>query len=1125
MRLMCISRHGGMCLAAVLLLSWTASLLGNWYMQGKVYAVEAGRTPQTLADLLAAEGMATLAAEALQRGDPIRGAVAFHTAYLTCTKCHAADEGLSPLGPNLTAPPVGAAGPLTGNALTAHLVESLLAPSQIIRPDYRTTTILKSDGQSISGIISRESPQGVVLRDALANGRETEIVASEIDERSTSSVSLMPAGLVNLLADRQQFLDLVRYLDEIARGGPQRAAALLPSASLLAPPVPAAYEREIDHAGLISDWADSGKAKAAFESGEKIYNRVCANCHGTLSAPGSLPTALRFAEGKSKLGADPHAMYRTLTVGGGQMVAQGWMVPSQKYDVVHYIRETFLKEKNPSEYVEVTPEYLKNLPVGTSRGPQPSTIELWRIHDYGPFLSGSIEVGNGKKGLNVASKGLAVRLDPGADGIGRGHMWILYELDTLRAAAIWDGENFIDWQGINFNGSHNTHPHIDGRVIASLDTMPGWADPATGSFEDPRPLGRDQKPYGPLPASHARFKALHHAGDAILLEYDLHGTRVLEMAKLEAGRPEGEQSSPVVTRVWSVKPHTSELFVRVASVGEEAKGDEKTRQTVAAIVGQQASKPTDSAARLEERDGFYTLVLPPCSEPLVVAIALAVGERDLDQATFAAFAATLPEPLDPQALVGTPARKLWDATIQTQLTQGADTGTFAIDVLAPPTVNPWNAQLRLGGIDFLGPDTAALCTWDGDVWTVSGLSQSKGLLKWRRIATGLYQPLGVKVIKGVIYITCRDRIVTLHDLDGDGLTDRYNTFNTDQQVTEHFHEFAMGLETDAEGNFYYAKSARHALPALVPHHGTLLKVTRDGSTTEIVANGFRAANGVCVEADGTFYVTDQEGHWNPKNRINHVRPGGFYGNMFGYHDVTDASDAAMDPPLAWITNTFDRSPAELLRVKSQAWQPLDGSLLELSYGEGRVHLVLPQEVRFAVAPKEQAISNPSRLQGGLVALPMPDLPTGIMRGRFNPADGQLYTCGLFAWAGNRTQPGGLFRIRRTSLPLRMPLELAATSAGLRLTFSDPLDAVKAVDPRAWHYKSWGLKRTANYGSNHVDEKDHSVTSVDISSDGRTATLHIEGFAPTWSYEVTWNTAAADGASLQGRLHGTIHVLQ
>ena len=95
------------------------------------------------------------------------------------------------------------------------------------------------------------------------------------------------------------------------------------------------------------------------------------------------------------------------------------------------------------------------------------------------------------------------------------------------------------------------------------------------------------------------------------------------------------------------------------------------------------------------------------------------------------------------------------------------------------------------------------------------------------------------------------------------------------------------------GNDHDAKAARHALPAVVPHHGTLLKVARDGSTTEIVAHGFRAPNGVCVEPDGTFWMTDQEGHWHPKNRINHVRPGRFYGNMFGYHDVTDPADAAM----------------------------------------------------------------------------------------------------------------------------------------------------------------------------------------------------------------------------------------
>ena len=38
--------------------------------------------------------------------------------------------------------------------------------------------------------------------------------------------------------------------------------------------------------------------------------------------------------------------------------------------------------------------------------------------------------------------------------------------------------------------------------------------------------------------------------------------------------------------------------------------------------------------------------------------------------------------------------------------------------------------------------------------------------------------------------------------------------------------------------------------------------------------------------------------------------------MWGYTDVTDTSDAAMEPPLCWITNEFDRSPAELLWVTS-----------------------------------------------------------------------------------------------------------------------------------------------------------------------------------------------------------------
>jgi putative heme-binding domain-containing protein len=384
-------------------------------------AAEAG----TLTEQLAREGVASLAAAAEQSGDPRKGAVVFHTQHLTCTKCHAAGTGPSPLGPNLAEVRGEGAGPQAGPSaekgatasLAEHVVESLLEPSKTIRPEYRPVTILTEEGQSVSGIVVRESPEGIVLRDAADPGREITIPSGDVESRSESPVSLMPAGLVNLLTDRQQFLDLVKYLAEIGRGGRERAAELQPDPSLLAPPAPAAYEIDINHAGFIADWNDPAKAAEAFKRGEKIYNLVCVNCHGTKSAPGSLPTAPRFATSPLKAGADPYAMYRTLTNGAGQMVAQTWMVPSQKYDVIHYIREAYFRGNNPTLYASVTGDYLAALPKGSGRGPAPTNIERWRTHDYGPFLAASIEVGD--DGTNVARKGLAVRLDAGPGGITR----------------------------------------------------------------------------------------------------------------------------------------------------------------------------------------------------------------------------------------------------------------------------------------------------------------------------------------------------------------------------------------------------------------------------------------------------------------------------------------------------------------------------------------------------------------------------------------------------------------------------------------------------------------------------------------------------------------------------------
>jgi hypothetical protein len=382
-------------------------------------------------------------------------------------------------------------------------------------------------------------------------------------------------------------------------------------------------------------------------------------------------------------------------------------------------------------------------------------------------------------------------------------------------------------------------------------------------------------------------------------------------------------------------------------------------------------------------------------------------------------------------------------------------------------------------------------------------------LRWRRIAAGLFQPLGVKFRGEELFITCRNQLARLKDLNGDGEIDYIDSFNNDHQVTEHFHEFAMGLQCDAAGNFYYAKSARHALDCVVPHHGTLLRVSADGKTTEILATGFRAANGVCLNDDGTFFVTDQEGHWTPKNRINRVKPGGFYGNMFGYSNVTDSSDSAMQQPMVWITNNKDRSPAELLWVPKNAWGTLGGSLLNISYGTGRVFIVPNEEIG-------------GQWQGAVCELSMPAFKTGIMRGRF-AADGSLYTSGMFAWAGNASDPGGFHRIIRSKSPAYLPKEIHALKGALKLVFSEPVDPA-SVQTGAFTCTVWSLKRSANYGSDHVQEHPIPVTAAKIEKDGRTMTLTIPQLAPTQCYELKVNVKAPDGTAIERSIHGTIHQL-
>ena len=839
----------------------------------------------------------------------------------------------------------------------------------------------------------------------------------------------------------------------------------------------------IDHTAIIRSWN-----RDTLVRGQRIYDTICLTCHGDLEKEGSLPTSRKFWEAEFKNGSDPYRLFQTLGKGYGQMPAFPFLTVQQRYDVIHYLREVLVKPTNAKEYFRISEKYLSELPRGTSltgkiteemkeRAKGPKYLRM----DFGPMLNWTYQVAPG----NIAYKAIAVRLDQGEGGIGRGRAWQLFDHDTMRMAAGWSGSGFINWRGIALDQSHGTHASIVGEPAFVNPVGPGWAHPETGSWDDPRFLGRDSKPYGPLPRAWAQFRGQYLNGDRVIIEYTVGQTRVLESPSMEMS------DSQVV-------------YTRTLTIG---KSNRLLRHRVAPATASVALAGGENGARVEVENGFHVLAIPPEATP--AKLKLLIGMVAEEKLAFQAQVTEPPEDLQPY-LAGGPTR--FPDPVVTEGKNGNEGGPFEVDEIMYPTTNPWDSWMRLGGFDFLpGGERAVVATWLGDVWIVDGIAGELGQHRWKRICTGLFQPLGVRVYRGQIYVACRDQIARLHDRNGDEEIDFIESFNSDHQVTEHFHEFAMGLQTDEEGNFYYAKSARHAKTAIVPHHGTLLKVSPDGRRTEILATGFRAANGVCLNPDGSFIVTDQEGHWNPKNRINYVRPGGFYGNMMGYHDIADESDQAMEQPLCWITNGFDRSPGELLWVPQAAnWGPFNGQLLNLSYGMGRVFLV----------PHELIDDQP---QGGMVSLGL-DFPTGIMRGRFHEGNGQLYVTGMFAWAGNKHRDGGFYRIRYTGEPAYQVIGLEAFRTGLQLTFSEPLDGESARDRSNYRIKVWDLKRTRGYGSKHYNERELTVAKADISADNRRVFLTLPEIAPTWGMEIRLEVVGEDGTRVERTIHNTIHRL-
>ncbi len=741
--------------------------------------------------------------------------------------------------------------------------------------------------------------------------------------------------------------------------------------------------------------------------------------------------------------------------------------------------------------------------------------QWWKEIDTGPFIADTMMTADGKD--VVALKGLAIKLGAARD------VSVVFDTELLAWRGGFDGTIQLDgtpWSGAH--GGNTRYPAGSDRFFFRNGAGLGWA--IDGKWSDPRAIAA-----GPLPREVGRYRGLFRNGDRTVLHYSVGGVTVHELVTLE-------QIGTVraITRTLNLKANAgAELEALVC----EATGGDGMKAGVEVYL---AGAPSGVVLKTTG-DGRVTVAIARGTPAARFKIVYA--ESTLDAAALASVA-----PAGDLADLTRGGSALFAETfaVKGQLDPEAAKKTYAVDVIPLPAENPWKSPPRFGGFDFF-PDgkRIAASTWNGDVWIADGIDGDLAKVTWRRYAAGMFQTLGLKIVDGVIYTMGRDQITRLRDLNGDGEADSYECFNNDVQITAGFHEFAFDLETDKAGNFYFSK----AMPVLqggrgfapwTPHNGSVLKVSKDGATSERVAWGLRAPGGLGVSPDGVITTGENEGSWVPACKITWTPPGKetFNGvvpskwvnrNEFG--GPLPGAPTDYDRPLCWIPYFVDNSSGSQAWVpQNTAWDPRHaGEMLHLSYGKSSVFRVLREEVD-------------GQVQGGVVRLPI-DVSAAVMRARFHPQNGQLYVIGFRGWQTNGRD--AFQRVRYTGVTTAMPVGLEAKSNGVLVRFSAPLDPQTAEDVSRYSLSKWNYVWGPQYGSGRfsIDERDaaaeaqalvtpskgahNAIDTIQVGAaklveDGRAVFLYLPKMTTAMQMELKLDLLDAKGRSVRETIYNTVH---
>jgi mono/diheme cytochrome c family protein len=735
---------------------------------------------------------------------------------------------------------------------------------------------------------------------------------------------------------------------------------------------------------------------------------------------------------------------------------------------------------------------------------------------------------------------------------------VIFDTELLCYSAVWKN-GFVKLKGTAFDATHGTHPEIQGKQIWGSGYIPGWH---FGEFPavDKRPEN-----LGHLPKEWAHYKGMYRHEEGNILAYTVGESLVLDNMSLLKIPGKDATQAYVRTVQGNFKQESWQLIV------EFPKGEQELELKNSSLLNLQNGmmlatlglkdlkyKKVTRKVGEEELLAIYVQVLPGKNHYATILYQLDDGDNTAAQR----FSKAIPKmKLKDLSSFTSGGAARWPQQITTQGTRSTDEGMLTIDEIVMPENNPWRSWMRPGAFDFFADGKSmAVSTWSGDVWVVSNLDDI-GNLRWKRFAAGLFHPLGLKIVDEKVYVQCRDQISILHDLNKDGEADYYQNFNNDVVITANFHEFSFDLQRDKQGNFYFVKGAPvvaggEGFGEIKKHHGCLFKVSPDGERLEVIATGFRAPNGMGMSPDGQLTTSDNEGNWVAATPINWIKEGGFYGVMPTAH--RKEVPKKRNNIVCWIPHEIDNSAGGQVWIPKGEWGDLGGEMLHISYGQTKLFHLMKEEVG-------------GLMQGGVIDLkPSGDFDAGIMRGRFNNKDKALYLCGLKGWQTKGVKDGGIYRVRYTAKKECRPIALKVGQNGLKISFTEPVDELSALDAGNYELSRWVYEISEKYGSRHykvpkgniwnlesefqplpadilkslsnkkseeeqkdilqklynkyVGEDQVEIKSISLSADKKTVFLEIPDITPVMQMKVSFEIQSLTKKTVKADIHHTIHKL-